>query len=117
VNDPRAVLTYIYAVVLAGVTHEVSVTRRHVGTAYAKNGNVGNPTQYYVWQATVDGGPAGGVYGSRWEAYDAAVARLDGRNMADRRGRDGQWMKQWLRNFRLVQAEMKQNLVRTVKAA
>lgn len=67
----------------------IAITRRHVGTAYASNGNVGNPTEYFVWDFAIDGGDLDGAssehaplrgtgYRDRTDAYEHARARLLG---------------------------------------
>jgi hypothetical protein len=103
--------TYVYEV----DGHTIEVTRRHVGTAYARNGNVGNPTEYFTWDVKLDG-TLHAAQPTRWEAYDSAVCRFDGRPIPPRR-RDstGAWAKDWMRNFRVVQAEMRRNLIRIEK--
>jgi hypothetical protein len=57
---------------------DVAITRRHVGQAYARNGNVGNPTEYFVWDVKIDGEPAGAGYRDRSDAYEHARARVLG---------------------------------------
>lgn len=60
----------------------VGITRIHTGTAYARNGNVGNPTEYFVWDARVDGRFVG-QFDTRANAYEAATGHkyctVDGR--------------------------------------
>lgn len=58
--------------------HVIEVTRRHVYTAYAANGNVGNPTEYFDWESTVDGERATTAAPSRAVAYEYARAKVLG---------------------------------------
>lgn len=58
--------------------HAIEVTRWHVGTAYARNGNVGNPKEYFRWKASVDGEQIGGYFYSRADAYEHARASILG---------------------------------------
>jgi hypothetical protein len=62
-------ITYIYDV----DGHTIEITRTHVRTAYARNGNVGNPTEYFEWRAYLNGKPVG-TTGQRAEAYEYARA-------------------------------------------
>lgn len=90
--------------------HDVKVTRRHVRTAYARNGNVSNPTEYFVWDARVDGEYVVGNVGERSTAYEYARARVLG---IDYFWDSNQPTKaRNVRSFRLVQDEMKANYVR-----
>lgn len=83
----------------------IDITRRHVGTAYARNGNVGNPTEYFVWEARVDGERIGGQHERRAEAYEHARASILGIRYVndDRRKR---WVN--VRSYRVVEDEMRQ---------
>lgn len=87
--------------------HAIEVTRVHVGTAYARNGNVGNPTEYFQWESTVDGEWATGTAPTRTVAYEYARAKALGipysydEGMA-RRSKN-------VRAFWVVQTEMKAN--------
>jgi hypothetical protein len=38
-----------------GHDHTITTERRQVGEAYARNGNLGNPTPRYMFDALVDG--------------------------------------------------------------
>lgn len=67
-------ITYIYDY----DGHTIEVSRRHVRTAFASNGNVSNPTEYFVWQSTVDGEYAAGLCVSRADAYEHARAKIQG---------------------------------------
>lgn len=58
--------------------HEIVVTRTHVGTAYARNGNVGNATEYFIWSATADGVEVAFSEDRRSEAYEVARAHALG---------------------------------------
>ena len=88
--------------------HDIAVTRRHYGTAYAKNGNVGNPTEYFLWDVAIDGEHYLRGCRSRSNAYETGRARIlgtpyfdsDGRNVRRDRG---------IRSFYLVRDEMKAN--------
>lgn len=44
-------ITYFYEV----EGKRVAVWREHAGTAYARNGNAGNATEYFTWHASVNG--------------------------------------------------------------
>lgn len=99
-------ITYVY--VIDG--HEVAITRVHVGTAYARNGNVGNPTEYFVWEARVDGVYAVGHCRSRVEAYEYARCGIAGLTYVPiREGRPGK--ERNIRHYLLVADEMKANYV------
>lgn len=58
----------------------VVIERVHIGTAYARNGNVGNPTEYFRWNWKVEMLPRSikeGAHGngsSRADAYERARA-------------------------------------------
>lgn len=95
-------LTYRYDV----DGHQVDVTRRHIGTAYP-NGNVHNPTEYFVWSAKADGVPVHGHVSSRSVAYEYARAKVLGIRYAydDRRG--GRCVN--VRPFTVVAREMRAN--------
>lgn len=69
-TDPIA---YQYDIEGTGVTIE----RVHTGTAYARNGNVGNPTEYFRWNWTVATGEKGNG-SSRSDAYERARAAVLG---------------------------------------
>jgi hypothetical protein len=72
-------ITYVYEVTGPdGTGHEIAITREHTGTAYARNGNVGNATEYFLWNATLDGEPAAWHEPRRSEAYEVARAKLLG---------------------------------------
>ena len=66
-------ITYVYEV----DGHTIEITRVHVRTAYARNGNVGNPTQYFKWVAHVDG-QSTNKFDRRADAYEMARARVLG---------------------------------------
>lgn len=89
----------------------VTVTRHHAGTAYARNGNVGNPTQYYTWSAAVDGERVTFAEPSRAAAYElarAVVLDIDYSNPERGAGVN-------VRPFYSVAAEMKENYRRKVR--
>lgn len=93
-------ITYVYRV----GDKVIEVTRRHVKTAYAKNGNVGNPTEYFVWDAAIDGNVVC-TAGSRSDAYELALGNGVWNGFAYVGSRDK------VRNFRLVKEEMRENYV------
>lgn len=91
----------------------IKLTRRHTGTAYAANGNVGNPTEYFVWDAEVDGRTVA-TAGSRAGAYELALGNSiiasDNRTViGGNRARVRNWVK--------VRDEMKANLVGSARVA
>lgn len=98
-------ITYVYAV--GG--HRVEIVRRHVGTAYARNGNVGNPTEYFTWESRLDGEFV--TYGeeSRAIAYEHARAKALGIPYAYSETRPGPKWNKNVRPYPLVQDEMKVN--------
>lgn len=97
-------ITYVYD--FEG--HVIEVSREHVGSAYARNGNVGNPTEYFVWSATVDGKWVTSGCHQRAEAYEYGRASVLGieyrmqRSDYDHRGINE-------RPFSKVRDEMKAN--------
>jgi hypothetical protein len=97
--------------------HVIDITRRHVGTAYARNGNVSNPTEYFVWDATVEtlglphrGGVESATRGcsTRSDAYEHARATALGIPYDNNDA-----LKRWVnvRPFTRVADEMKANYV------
>lgn len=86
--------------------HDVAVTRRHTGTAYAANGNVGNPTEYFVWSVAVDGVLLMDSIAQRAIAYEYGRAHAQGVRYlySDRPGRGV-----GIRNYNLVAEEMRAN--------
>lgn len=62
----------------------VLIERVHVGTAYARNGNVHNPTEYFRWNWRIACQPGGiedgprGNGSSRSDAYERARAKVLG---------------------------------------
>lgn len=104
-------ITYVYEV--EGV--EVAISRRHVATAYARNGNVGNPTQYFVWDASVDGATVVSGAPLRSDAYEQARARILGIPYCNDPRRPGRARN--VRNYLLVDREMAHNYRRRVRAA
>lgn len=106
-------ITYVYAIDHEGAEHEITVTRRHVGTAYARNGNVHNPTEYFTWSAALDGETVGTGYDSRATAYEYARAQLLGipyywHPNYPNRARN-------VRSYVLVQDEMRANYRRRIQ--
>lgn len=101
-------ITYHYSFDHDGVTHDIALTRRHTGTAYARNGNVGNPTEYFRWDATVDGVQVNGGLGfrDRSDAYENARAFVLGIRYANDDNRR-RWVN--VRSWVLVRDEMKSN--------
>lgn len=106
-------ITYVYEV----EGHEVAVTRRHVGTAYARNGNVGNPTEYFEWEALVDGKRIGVGSWQRAVAYEAARAHILGIDYFHPHP-DGPFANRArnVRPYTLVADEMKANYRRRIVA-
>jgi len=101
-----APITYVYRIEHEGVAHEVAITRRHTGTAYARNGNVGNPTEYFRWEVAVDGTGLG-TAPNRTEAYEVGRCHIEGVRYLNRAPR---YLN--VRHYLLVQNEMKSNYVR-----
>jgi hypothetical protein len=101
-------ITYVYDV----EGHTVELTRHHIGTAYARNGNVHNPTEYFKWEARVDGVVVTSYATQRAQAYEYAKASITGTDyrQPDQYGRHGRNERQ----YRLVAAEMKANYVKRV---
>lgn len=54
----------------------IEIERVHYGTAYARNGNVGNPTEYFKWNWRT--ATAKGHGDSRSDAYERARAAVLG---------------------------------------
>lgn len=100
-------ITYHYDV--AG--HTISVARRHVGTAYARNGNAHNPTEYFVWEARVDGQLVGTGYDTRATAYEYARASALGIKYRQTRYARGRVAVRGIneRLYTIVQDEMRAN--------
>jgi hypothetical protein len=63
-------ITYVYRL----FDTLIYITRVQIGEACARNGNVGNPTKYYKWEALVDGSYVG-TGNTRSEAYEIARCR------------------------------------------
>lgn len=96
-------ITYVYDV----EGHTIEVTRHHIGTAYARNGNVGNPTEYFRWSSRVDGElPVVYRAVSRAEAYEHARAKVLG---VEYRNDDLRRRYVNVRPYTEVQREMKAN--------
>lgn len=57
---------------------DIAIRRHHMGTAYARNGNTGNPTQYYTWDCYVDGELLCAGERTRADAYETGRARVLG---------------------------------------
>lgn len=83
----------------------IEITRTHDRTAYARNGNVGNPTEYFWWQVRRNGEYLGGVFRLRADAYEAArgnkFCNADGRAIGSGPGP--------VRPYTVVAAEMRAN--------
>lgn len=105
-TDPIA---YRYSVEGATVTIE----RVHIGTAYARNGNVGNPTEYFRWNWNVETGKKGNG-SSRSDAYERARASVLGIRYVY-----NDHKKLWVnvRPWTLVRDEMRANYRGRVKSA
>ena len=86
--------------------HDVVVSRRHIGAAYARNGNAHNPTEHFVWDAEVDGRSAAHQRPSRSDAYEHARAQVLGIAYAND---DVHRRHVNVRSFVVVQAEMRAN--------
>ena len=56
----------------------ITVTRRWVNEAYARNGNVANPTQYYLYYSTLNGENVTDYCKRSADAYEHARAKLLG---------------------------------------
>lgn len=94
----------------------VLITRVHVGTAYPRNGNVGNPTEYFRWEWSVSSQLMGygkltfpdlkGRGDSRADAYERARAAVLGIPY-----RTGEYAKDCVnvRPWTVVKAEMQAN--------
>ena len=95
-------ITYVYEI----DGHRIEITRRHVGTAYAANGNVHNPTEYFLWDTRIDGEPGLSMRPTRADAYEHARAQALGLRY-DNDDLRRRWVN--VRSFRLVQDEMKAN--------
>lgn len=104
-TDP---ITYVYVF----DAWEIAITRRHIGTAYARNGNVGNPTEYFRWDLVTEG-EFKGSFSSRVEAYE--YARGFGFCGNDGKTRGPRGRRSEVRYFRTVQDEMKVSYVRQEK--
>jgi hypothetical protein len=50
----------------------IILTRRHIGTAYPRNGNVHNPTEYFRWEAMLNEVVIGTHFEKRADAYESA---------------------------------------------
>ena len=90
----------------------VVIERVHYGTAYARNGNVGNPTEYFKWNWTVEmkarclESGAHGHGDSRADAYERARASVLGiRYVNDEQRRRYTNVRPWT----VVKAEMQAN--------
>lgn len=87
--------------------HDVTISRLHTGTAYARNGNAHNPTEYFRWDMAIDGEPYLSACRSRTEAYEHARCRI--RDLGDYVCTDRRHRYQNVRNVFAVQEEMRQN--------
>jgi hypothetical protein len=104
-TDP---ITYLYEVKDGdGQSHEVALTRKHAGTAYARNGNAGNPTECFIWDYAIDGVSGGGGDSQRAIAYEYARAMILGIQYVNQPHLGPVRGYKNVRNFRAVAAEMK----------
>lgn len=107
-------ITYTYRVETPTETKYLLLTRRHTGTAYARNGNVGNPTEYFMWDTVIVTGIKGrywGRYTSRAEAYEYGRAAALGIRYVAAANRPGMRAGVNVRHYIEVQREMKENYV------
>jgi hypothetical protein len=98
-----AKITYRYEV----NGHEVTVWRQHVGTAYARNGNAHNPTEYFIWASAVDGEWVLSHMDRRATAYEYARARILGIDYYDHPNHPTRARN--VRSWHVVQDEMRAN--------
>lgn len=96
-------ITYVYAF----LGHVIEITREHVGTAYAMNGNAGNPTEYFTWRSALDGEHVIGTAPTRAVAYEYARAKALG--IAYRYDEGVARRCENVRPWTVVQAEMRAN--------
>jgi hypothetical protein len=89
--------------------HVIEVTREHCGTAYPENGNVHNPTEYFVWNSTLDGESATSWRQTRAVAYEYARAKALG--IPYRYDEGVARRSENVRFFTVVADEMKDNYV------
>ncbi|HVT77922.1 MAG TPA: hypothetical protein VHD87_12890 [Acidimicrobiales bacterium] len=99
----RDTITYRYDI----DGHAVALTRRHWYTAYARNGNVGNPTENYLWDAHVDGELVQRGCALRSDAYEHARCHIAGVPYCNDQRRPERTRN--VRNYLLVKAEMAAN--------
>lgn len=100
---PKTTHPIAYAYTVDGA--HVIITRVHIRTAYARNGNVGNPTEYFRWEWAVESGPRG-TGSSRSDAYELARAAVLGIRYVNNDTR-----KMWVnvRPWTVVKDEMQAN--------
>lgn len=103
-------ITYIYDY----DGHTIEVSRRHVRTAYARNGNVSNPTEYFVWETSVDGETVSTLSITRTDAYEYGRAKVEG--IRFRPDNDLGLGGINVRSYIVVRDEMKANYVKRVKS-
>lgn len=96
-------ITYVYE--YGG--HTIEVTRRHVRTAYARNGNVSNPTEYFVWDTKVDGETVSTLAITRADAYEHGRAKIEGTRFRPDNDRGLGGIN--VRSYIAVRDEMKKN--------
>jgi hypothetical protein len=87
--------------------HKILLTRIHTHTAYARNGNVGNPKEYFVWDTKLDGKIVARRSRSRADAYEYARAHVLDIDFhpGDHEGRGYRNVRRWT----IVRDEMKAN--------
>lgn len=91
--------------------HVITVTRCHTGTAYARNGNVGNPTEYFKWESRLDGEFVTLAWEGRAVAYEHARAKALGIPYRyDERGGRSRNVRPWT----VVRDEMNANYRRRI---
>lgn len=103
-----APITYLYEF----NDHLIKITRSHAGTAYPRNGNVGNATEYFTWSAWTIYGVASNC-ATRASAYEHARAMILGQRYYDHPNFPTRWVN--VRNWLEVKREMKANY-RSTKA-
>lgn len=107
-------ITYTYEFNHDESLYTFEITRRHLSTAYARNGNVGNPTEYFTWEVRIfgpflgeDGQRLPGFgYPTRTVAYEYARAHILG---IDYHHDDGTTNYRNVRQWNVVENEMRAN--------
>lgn len=101
---PKSTHPIVYVYEFEG--HILELERVHIGSAYARNGNVSNPTEYFNWTHRVDGALIGTTH-SRASAYEHARAKVLGIDYYDHPNFPHR--ARGIRNYILVQQEMRAN--------